>query len=51
MYIIPKQLDSITDAVLLYRPKPKTKAEKCRIRRKKRQACKLANLTPKTYLI
>ena len=32
--------DRITDAVLAYRPKPKTKAAKRRIRRKKRQSKK-----------
>jgi hypothetical protein len=31
-----KALDAITDVVLAYRPKPKTKAAKRRIRRKKR---------------
>jgi hypothetical protein len=35
-------LNRITDAVLAYKPKPKTKAEKRRIRRKKREARKLA---------
>lgn len=33
-------LDAITDRVLAYRPKPKTKAAKRRIRRKKRQSKK-----------
>ena len=33
----PDALDRITDAVLAYRPKPKTKAAKRRIRRQKRQ--------------
>ena len=45
---VPEELDRITDAVLRYRPKPKTKAEKRRIRRKKREARKLAGLTPAT---
>jgi hypothetical protein len=31
-----KALDTIADVVLAYRPKPKTKAAKRRIRRKKR---------------
>ena len=43
---VPKELDVIAGAVLRYRPKPKTKAEKRRIRRKKREAQKLANLMP-----
>lgn len=30
-------LDAVTDAVLAYRPKPKTKAAKKRARRKKRK--------------
>ena len=34
----PKALDAITDVVLAYRPKPKTKPA----RRRKRQAAKLA---------
>lgn len=34
---IPEELNRITDKVLRYRPKPKTKAAKRRIRRKKRQ--------------
>jgi hypothetical protein len=33
----PPELDLITDAVLNYRPKPKTKAAKRRIRRQKRE--------------
>ena len=33
-------LDRITDAALAYRPKPKTKAAKRRIRRKRRQSKK-----------
>lgn len=32
----PPELDRITDAILKYRPAPKTKAAKKRIRRKKR---------------
>jgi hypothetical protein len=34
----PLELDKITDTVLAYRPKPKTKAAKRRARRKKREA-------------
>jgi hypothetical protein len=34
----PPELDRITDVVLAYRPKPKTKASKRRARRKKREA-------------
>lgn len=45
---VPEELDRITDTVLRYRPKPKTKAEKRRIRRRKREARKLAGLTPAT---
>lgn len=41
-----EEFDRITDKVLRYRPKPKTKAEKRRIRRKNREARKLAALTP-----
>ena len=36
----PHSLDAIADVVLAYRPKPKTKAAKRRIRRKKRQSRK-----------
>jgi len=43
-----RALDRITDKVLAYKPKPKTKAEKRRIRRRKREARKLAGLTPAT---
>lgn len=32
---IPEELDRISDTVLAYRPKPKTKASKRRVRRKK----------------
>jgi len=32
----PKELDTITDKVLAYRPKPKSKAAKRRARKKKR---------------
>jgi len=39
-----EELDRITDTVLRYRPKPKTKAERRRIRRKKREARKFAGL-------
>lgn len=35
---VPPELDLITDVVLNYRPKPKTKAAKRRIRRNKREA-------------
>lgn len=31
----PRELDAITDVVLAYKPKPKTKAAKKRIRRQK----------------
>jgi hypothetical protein len=34
---VPLELDLITDVVLNYRPKPKTKAAKRRARRKKRE--------------
>ena len=42
---LPRELDAITDMVLAYKPKPKTKAAKRRIRReqyaaKKQQAQK-----------
>jgi hypothetical protein len=37
---LPEELDRITDAVLAYRPKPKTKAAKKRLRRKRREAKK-----------
>lgn len=36
----PPELDLITDVVLAYRPKPKTKAAKRRHRKKKREAKK-----------
>ncbi len=36
----PEVLDRITDVVLAYKPKPKTKAAKRRIRKKKRDAAK-----------
>lgn len=36
--VVPKELDAIVDAVLAYKPKPKTKAAKRRIRRKKKAA-------------
>ena len=32
----PPELDRITDVILAYRPKPKTKAAKRRLRKKKR---------------
>lgn len=35
---MPAALDRITDVVLAYRPKPKTKAAKRRVRKKKRDA-------------
>jgi hypothetical protein len=34
----PPELDQIADAVLRYRPKPKSKAAKRRVRRQKRAA-------------
>ena len=34
---VPKELDVIAGAVLRYRPKPKTKAERRKIRRDKRK--------------
>jgi hypothetical protein len=34
----PRELDAIVDTVLAYKPKPKTKAAKRRIRRKKQKA-------------
>jgi hypothetical protein len=34
---VPSELDTIADVVLNYHPKPKTKAAKRRIRRKKRE--------------
>jgi hypothetical protein len=37
---VPSTLDRITDVVLAYRPKPKTKAAKRRARRTKRDAAK-----------
>ena len=36
----PRELDAVVDAVLSYRPKPKTKAAKRRVRRNKREAKK-----------
>jgi hypothetical protein len=36
----PRELDAIVDAVLTYKPKPKTKAAKRRVRREKRAAKK-----------
>jgi hypothetical protein len=38
----PEVLDRITDVVLAYRPKPKSKAAKRRARKKKRDARKSA---------
>ena len=38
---IPQELDRITDAVLAYHPKPKTKQAKKRLRRAKRLVLKL----------
>jgi len=35
---IPAELDRITDVVLAYRPKPKSKAAKKRVRRAKKAA-------------
>ena len=37
---VPPELDLITDIVLAYRPKPKTKAAKRRNRKKKQEAKK-----------
>lgn len=34
----PKELDAITDIVLAYRPKPKSKAEKRRKKKKTKEA-------------
>lgn len=34
---VPPELDRVTDAVLAYKPKPKTKAAKRRARRKKKK--------------
>lgn len=34
----PKELDAIADAVLAYRPKPKSKAQKRRARKEKKKA-------------
>jgi hypothetical protein len=39
---VPPELDAITDVVLAYRPKPKTKAAKRRNRKKKREEKKKA---------
>ena len=36
----PRELDAVVDAVLAYKPKPKTKAAKRRNRREKRKAKK-----------
>ena len=36
----PKELDAVVDAILSYKPKPKTKAAKRRVRREKRAAKK-----------
>jgi hypothetical protein len=36
----PRELDAVVDAVLSYKPKPKTKAAKRRVRRNKREAKK-----------
>ena len=36
----PRELDIVVDAVLAYKPKPKTKAAKRRVRREKREAKK-----------
>jgi hypothetical protein len=36
----PKELDAVVDAVLSYKPKPKTKAAKRRIRKAKRESKK-----------
>jgi hypothetical protein len=37
---IPELLDKITDVVLAYRPKPKTKAAKKRVRKAKKESAK-----------
>ena len=37
---VPKELDAITDAVLAYKPKPKTKAAKRQKRKRLRDAKK-----------
>ena len=37
---IPPELDKITDTVLAYKPKPKTKAAKRRVKRNKRNEAK-----------
>jgi hypothetical protein len=34
----PRELDAVVDAVLAYKPKPKTKAAKRRVRREKKKA-------------
>jgi len=36
----PKELDAVVDAVLAYKPKPKTKAAKRRVRKAKRESKK-----------
>ena len=40
----PKELDVIAGAVLRYRPKPKTKAERRKLRREKREAHRLVEV-------
>jgi hypothetical protein len=40
----PPELDRIVDVILSYRPKPKTKAAKKRVRRKKREAKRSSQL-------
>jgi hypothetical protein len=35
---MPRELDAVVDAVLAYKPKPKTKAAKRRVRREKKKA-------------
>lgn len=35
---VPPELDRMTDAILAYKPKPKTKAAKRRARRKKKKS-------------
>jgi hypothetical protein len=42
----PAELDRMAVAVLRYRPKPKTKAERRKIRREKREARKLVGPMP-----
>jgi hypothetical protein len=43
---VPPELDRLTDAILSYHPKPKTKAAKRRARRKKREGKRDALAVP-----